>query len=458
MKIAVTNLGPIKEATVELGGLTVFVGPNGTGKSYLAKVIYGLQRHETLAASYFNHAEHFYQALFGKAMGTVQEVLTDLQRLKPSSLQQAMPNLANLYAELFKDKLGEYFNDDSQLFYETTITYSDVIVLPEEVLEEVISAAIDQAKTWINAQSSATLLTREEVKPEQFIWALCWYLFWGVGGGVADYFPAARSNFMLTYKEIYRARADEHVGLETISDKLLLASRGHQTRKTGKLARFDRPTEDFISRLYDLDSSVVGPLADIAVELQRRLYREDRIVIEQSEGQLPDFRYQVNDIATKIRLHLTSSMVTETSALLIGFWHWIEPNSIVIIDEPESHLHPEAQKTLVNGLAEAINQGLRVILITHSPYILSCVNNLIKFGSLIKNFPDDSNVTKLKGEHPDMVALEKHVSAYHFGRDGMVKDIVLASGLIDEAEFTEPFDRINDLYEAMRDIEWEHRR
>ena len=37
MKISVTNLGPIKEATVELGGLTVFVGPNGTGKSYLAK-------------------------------------------------------------------------------------------------------------------------------------------------------------------------------------------------------------------------------------------------------------------------------------------------------------------------------------------------------------------------------------------------------------------------------------
>ncbi len=39
MKISVTNLGPIKEATVELGGLTVFVGPNGTGKSYLAEVI-----------------------------------------------------------------------------------------------------------------------------------------------------------------------------------------------------------------------------------------------------------------------------------------------------------------------------------------------------------------------------------------------------------------------------------
>jgi predicted ATPase len=40
MKISVSNLGAIKEATVEVGGLTVFVGANGTGKSYLAKVIW----------------------------------------------------------------------------------------------------------------------------------------------------------------------------------------------------------------------------------------------------------------------------------------------------------------------------------------------------------------------------------------------------------------------------------
>ncbi len=55
------------------------------------------------------------------------------------------------------------------------------------------------------------------------------------------------------------------------------------------------------------------------------------------------------------------------------------------------------------------------------------------------------------------MAIERPVRASHFDRDGIVKDIVLASGLIDEAEFTEPFDRLNDLYEAMRDIEWEHR-
>ena len=36
MKFKVLNLGPLKEATVELGGLTVVCGKNNCGKTYLA--------------------------------------------------------------------------------------------------------------------------------------------------------------------------------------------------------------------------------------------------------------------------------------------------------------------------------------------------------------------------------------------------------------------------------------
>lgn len=459
MKINVTNLGPIKEATIELGGLTVFVGPNGTGKSYLAKVLYGLQRHETITASYFNNAELFYQVLFGKNITTAQDALTDLQQLSPTDLQQALPRLGKLHAELFKDRLNEFFNDDSNLFSNTTVTYSDIELLPEEQLQAIINTTIEQAKTWFNPQPGSTLLTATQntVTPESLLWVLCWHLFWGAGGGFADYFPAARSNFMLTYKEIYRARADEHVGLETISEKLLLASKGLHARKTGKLIRIDKPTEDFLSRIYELNSAEESPLASIANKLQGQLYDGDSLVVEQPDGALPDFLYRVKNSDNNLRLHLTSSMVTETSPLLVGFRYWVQPNSLVIIDEPESHLHPEAQKNLINVLTEAVNQGLQLILITHSPYILSCVNNLIKFGSVIKQFPNDDAVAQFKTGHPDLVAIEKPVRAYHFDRDGIVKDIVLASGLIDEAEFTEPFDRLNELYEAMRDIEWEHR-
>ncbi len=40
MKISVTNLGPIKQADIDLAPLTVFIGPNNSGKSALAAVVY----------------------------------------------------------------------------------------------------------------------------------------------------------------------------------------------------------------------------------------------------------------------------------------------------------------------------------------------------------------------------------------------------------------------------------
>jgi predicted ATPase len=42
MKIRFENFGNIKEGEIELKPLTVFIGPNNTGKTYCAYSIYGI--------------------------------------------------------------------------------------------------------------------------------------------------------------------------------------------------------------------------------------------------------------------------------------------------------------------------------------------------------------------------------------------------------------------------------
>ncbi len=42
MKFTVKNLGKIREANIEVKPLTIFVGKNGTQKSYMAHVVYGI--------------------------------------------------------------------------------------------------------------------------------------------------------------------------------------------------------------------------------------------------------------------------------------------------------------------------------------------------------------------------------------------------------------------------------
>lgn len=50
----------------------------------------------------------------------------------------------------------------------------------------------------------------------------------------------------------------------------------------------------------------------------------------------------------------------------------IQPNSLLIIDEIETALHPRAQRRLMSDLAALCrDKGVQVILSTHSPYILS---------------------------------------------------------------------------------------
>mgnify|MGYP006206212493 CR=1 FL=1 len=52
-----------------------------------------------------------------------------------------------------------------------------------------------------------------------------------------------------------------------------------------------------------------------------------------------------------------------------------------IIEEPEAHLFPVAQKHLIELLAIMVNRNEdnQLIITTHSPYILSSFNNLTIF-------------------------------------------------------------------------------
>jgi len=52
-----------------------------------------------------------------------------------------------------------------------------------------------------------------------------------------------------------------------------------------------------------------------------------------------------------------------------------ESGKILLLDEPELHLHPTMQKRILNLLSESITQGRnQILLITHSPYLISAAN------------------------------------------------------------------------------------
>jgi glutamate racemase len=88
-----------------------------------------------------------------------------------------------------------------------------------------------------------------------------------------------------------------------------------------------------------------------------------------------------NDAKDKIRLSNASSGQQEVIRLLQDiFITMLDQEKVLrILEEPEAHLFPIAQKQLIELLALMMNQNIdnQLIITTHSPYILTVFNNLL---------------------------------------------------------------------------------
>ena len=81
-----------------------------------------------------------------------------------------------------------------------------------------------------------------------------------------------------------------------------------------------------------------------------------------------------------VQLHNASSGQQEVIRILQDLYILLRQNKNVfrVIEEPEAHLYPVAQKNLIELMATVVNNSeSQIIITTHSPYILSVFNNLL---------------------------------------------------------------------------------
>jgi len=108
------------------------------------------------------------------------------------------------------------------------------------------------------------------------------------------------------------------------------------------------------------------------------------------------------------------------------------------VEEPEIHLHPEAQVAMVKILAYLVNHGFRVLVTTHSLIVLYAVNNLLAASGL----PED--LVEPGVPEPEVRLKPGKVGAYFFREDGEVVSLVdPETGLLSEAELAEVEERLS---------------
>ena len=141
----------------------------------------------------------------------------------------------------------------------------------------------------------------------------------------------------------------------------------------------------------------------------------------------------------EIRLSQASAMVSELAPLVLFIQGLIRPGDTLIIEEPEAHLHPGAQTEIAATLARLVRASVRVVVTTHSDWLLKEIGNLIREGVL-----KEKGELRKKSHGPESWLLPDEVGAWHFQRETPVEPLHFTN--IDGIEPSDYEDLAQNLY------------
>ena len=150
---------------------------------------------------------------------------------------------------------------------------------------------------------------------------------------------------------------------------------------------------DFLEQLigidtYDDDRSAV--LRDLGSDIEKHLLGGSVRFERSTAIDYPRVGYRPRGWKKDIALANASSMVSELAPVVLYLRHVIEPGNVLIVEEPESNLHPGQQVEFIRKLAQLVEAGVRVVVTTHSEWLLEELTNIVNRSKLPESEPRDS--------------------------------------------------------------------
>jgi predicted ATP-dependent endonuclease of OLD family len=414
MKLTIQNIGQIKNAEIDLSkDLIVLCGANNSGKTYLAYTIYGLYKYtEVLAdkATLDNITEKLV-TLF--SIGSID---FDLQNIFFDKKAKILDVLQSTYIEY----LSTVFSSPKDFFNEAIVT---IKIEDEQIRSNLIEVAIETTlkfgeninvrikKDKNNSILNVTLVQEnmQEVFPHDVILQIINSKILGIIldaiFGNIHIAPAERLAVNLFSKELSEKR---HKLIDTVLDfnksKNPLDFIGQQA------SRYSLPIKDslnFAERL-DILQKQKSPLAHLADNIEKTILQGKMKVSKSGE-----VLFSPNNSKMNLGIHLTASVVKSLASIVFYCRHLAKPNDFLIIDEPELNLHPDNQRKIARVLAQMVNAGIKVMISTHSDYVIRELNNLMMLHTK-DNEKQVNQLMKKYGYQKDQILDHHKVGAYLF--------------------------------------------
>ncbi|MGH2878348.1 MAG: AAA family ATPase [Solirubrobacteraceae bacterium] len=356
MRIELHNIGPIRDACVELGPLTVLIGPNGSGKTILSSVTHAAAtaaRQASLRARVYGRRwetsgrdrpqasdivarweEAFRETLQSELQRCCAEDLTTLGREYRAGRNAAPRITIGQGAFSSEDTWNVIFRLDA-----------DHLVV-ERSNKRYRPPHLDQAEM---EHASPSTLDR--------------YLLRAFAGPPTRsyYFPASRSGLMQTFSTL---------------TALVFGALGAGYFEDVTLGKIPGLASDFLQFLAQIDPTRTTRIGGHAIDLLERELLHGHISLDVS-GPARKVSFAPDGFTQTYPIESAATSTAEIAPLLLYLRHVATPADALFIDEPEAHFHPRNQVSLARALTVVADEVRNVVLATHSEFLLAELSNIV---------------------------------------------------------------------------------
>ena len=407
-KFRFKDLGPIKDATLKLGDLTIITGRNNTGKTYMVYTLYGFLRDFSELAEEIMESwgeDGFFSYGIPVSGRTITRNLLESGNFELGFSKEAFDKdrtqmirqVCRCYSH---DKIDNVFNARAGTFSSAVfdaeedrggLGFSPIGIAAETQIGGDLSIIFSEGRLFFTYERDKKRETRADRIIQGFLLesrlqqAYIRFLF----QSTPDFFRApncstsVRLATSLFHSEMESKRSFTVRQIQQLADEHDLSPAEIIRTYT---SRYALPIDDeinFVKAIPDFPSEMLKSERGIG---ERELEKIVGGSFTKSDGILYFIPAEGNSQGGKIPLHLSSSSAAEMSRLFFNFvLNQEDQSTLLVIDEPESHLDTMNQIKLARALARWVNSGMKVLISTHSDFIIKEINNLIMLNRSFDN-------------------------------------------------------------------------
>jgi predicted ATPase len=341
-RLIVRNIGPIKDVDIELKKVNVFIGPQGCGKSTLAKIV-----------SFCSWLEKDSDATGRAETGGLVSLMMKFHRMEgyfreDSELAYIGDDVAFFYhfpepLPLFWNPEEDYpshYHEDEVIFHKVQRSVNPkVIYIPAE-------------RNFVSVVPNLKKYSEKDDSLQSF---------------VNDWFEAKKAYTEQQPLKIDMLGIEYYYNEKTDSDIVVV---------DGQKIRLNQSSSGFQS---------VVPLMALLSYLSSIIYEENKPF---SPAENEQMREILSHVSSEVKEGMEQKLIDRIKGFLQGK---VYSHTQFIVEEPEQNLFPNTQCDLMYHLLSCLNHGKahRAVITTHSPYILYALNNCLLANIVREEIPEE---------------------------------------------------------------------